>query len=68
MELDEVNNSGEYMIRVVSETELSLKGEIEKLEQEKTQMKEKLTEYQKRVENDGLNLQYEEAQEIQGII
>ena len=31
-------------------------------------MKEKLTEYQKRVENDGLNLQYEEAQEIQGII
>ena len=68
MELDEINNSGEYMIRVVSETELSLKGEIEKLEQEKTQMKEKLTEYQKRVENDGLNLQYEEAQEIQGII
>ena len=68
MELDEVNNSGEYMIRVVSETELSLKGEIEKLEQEKTKMKERLTEYQKRVENDGLNLQYEEAQEIQGII
>ena len=68
MELDEINNSGEYMIRVVSETELSLKGEIEKLEQEKTQMKERLTEYQKRVENDGLNLQYEEAQEIQGII
>lgn len=31
-------------------------------------MKERLTEYQKRVEHDGLNLQYEEAQEIQGII
>lgn len=31
-------------------------------------MREKLSEYQKRVENDGINLQYEEAQEIQGII
>lgn len=33
MELDEINNSEEYIIRVVSETEVSLKGEIEKLEQ-----------------------------------
>ena len=38
------------------------------MELEKTQLKEKLNEYQKRVENDGINLQYEEAQEIQGII
>jgi hypothetical protein len=31
-------------------------------------MKERLTEFQKRVESDGFNLQYEEAKEIQGII
>lgn len=31
-------------------------------------MKEQITHFQKRVESEGFNLQYEEAKEIQGII
>jgi uncharacterized protein (UPF0335 family) len=49
------------MIQIVSQTEISLKEEIEKLEQEKTIMKEQITHFQKRVESEGFNLQYEEA-------
>ena len=55
-------------IQIASDAEITLKREISQLEHEKSELREKVREYHKRLESEGISLQYEEATELQDII
>ena len=63
-----MTNCEEDVIQFASETEITLKGEIEQLEKEKNDLKDSIQFYQQRVHNEGISLHYDEATEIKGII
>ena len=68
MEIMELGASEQDVMQVASDAEIGLKREISQLEHEKSELREKVRECQRRLESEGITLQHEEAAELQGII
>ena len=60
-ELTQLTYCEEDVMQIASQTELNLRQEIQTLQRQKSQLKQNIRQYKKRLENEGISLQYDEA-------